>query len=270
MSVRNSFISLIILAITVISGPLQASDLAKEKRWADQVVEGILDGEAVWLQSGDTKFLGIYTENQSEKALGAAIVLHGIGVHPDWPDVVQPLRTELPNHGWATLSIQMPILANDAEQVAYDKLYPEVPGRINAAITYLQKQGIRNIVLVGHSLGGKMAASYLAGGERPIAAMVTIGPQIDAASSVNFLEFIRKIQKPVLDIYGSQDLEKVLNSSTDRALAARKGGNTNYRQIMVTGANHFFQGTEEDLVRHVKSWLSKHGGVSVRMENKGK
>ena len=270
MSARNSFISLILLVISISTSHLQASDLAKEKRWADQIVDGIIDGEAVWLQTEDTKFLGIYTENQSKKTLGAAIVLHGQGVHPDWPDVVQPLRTELPNHGWATLSIQMPILANDAEYADYDKLYPEVPGRINAAIEYLQKQGIRNIVLVGHSMGGKMAASYLTGGERPIAAMVTIGPQIDSSSDIKLLTFISKTKQPVLDIYGSQDLEKVLNSSSDRALAARKGGNENYRQIMVTGANHFFQGAEEDLVRHVKSWLSKHGGVSVRMENKGK
>lgn len=268
MSARNSIISLILLVITVSASNLLASDLAKEKRWADQVVDGIIEGKAVWLEAKGTKFLGIYTENHADKALGAAIVLHGIGVHPDWPDIVQPLRTELPKYGWSTLSIQMPILGNDAKRHEYDALFPEIPGRIDAAVEYLRKQGIRNIVLIGHSLGGEMAASYLAQGDKPIAALVTIGPQIDPVSKINLLDFIGKIKQPVLDIYGSQDLELVLNSATDRALAARKAGNKDYRQIMVTGANHFFQGTEADLIRHVKSWLSKHAGVSIRMENK--
>jgi pimeloyl-ACP methyl ester carboxylesterase len=261
---------MILLAITLPSSSLLASDLAKEKRWSDQVVDSIIDGKAIWLEANGTKFLGIYTENQAEKALGAAIVLHGIGVHPDWPDVVQPVRTELPKYGWSTLSIQMPILVNEADRAAYDAVFPEVPGRLDAAVKYLQKQGIRNIVLIGHSLGAEMASSYLAQGGKPISALVTIGPQIDTVSKNDFLGFIRQIKQPVLDIYGSQDLEKVLNSSTDRALAARKGGNQNYRQIMVTGANHFFQGAEAELVRHIKSWLSKHAGVSVRMENKEK
>ena len=85
-----------------------ASDLAKEKRWADQVVDAILDGEAIWLNDGKSEFLGIYTEAEENKDR-AVIVIHGTGIHPDWPQVVQPLRVGLTEHNWNTLSIQMPV-----------------------------------------------------------------------------------------------------------------------------------------------------------------
>lgn len=236
-----------------------ASDMAKEKRWADQVVDGLIVGDAAWLKAGDNKFLGIYAEHETDKPNGAAIVMHGIGVHPDWPDVIQPLRSELPAHGWATLSIQMPILSNEADYKEYAPLYTEVPARINAAKTFLKKQGYKNIVLIGHSLGSGMAASYLANGGSATA-FVAIGtdaltdfdePRMDHAG------FLSKITIPVLDLYGSQDLEGVRNTAKDRAQAGRKAGNSNYRQVEVTGANHFFQGMEADLVRHVKSWLAQ-------------
>ena len=40
---------LLIAGLLTFSFNLYASDLEKEKRWADQVVDAIIDGEAVWL-----------------------------------------------------------------------------------------------------------------------------------------------------------------------------------------------------------------------------
>ena len=58
-----------LLAISLLSITFNgvASDLAKEKRWADQVVEAIMDGDAVWLNDGKSDFLGIYTEADEDK-----------------------------------------------------------------------------------------------------------------------------------------------------------------------------------------------------------
>ena len=61
---------------------------------------------------------------------------------------------------WNTLSIQMPILPNEAEYPEYAPLYDEVAPRINAAIEYLKKNGSKQIVLIGHSQGAAMTAYY--------------------------------------------------------------------------------------------------------------
>lgn len=104
-----------------------------------------------------------------------------------------------------------------------------------------------------------MAASHLAKNPNGITAFAAIGMAVrdGADPSMDNIGFLEKIKIPVLDLYGSQDLEPVLNSVKDRAQAGRKAGNKDYRQVKVTGANHFFQGLETDLVRRVKSWLAQ-------------
>jgi len=69
-------IRLLIITLAVFSFTTHASDLAKEKRWADQVVDAILDGDAVWLNDGTSEFLGIYTEAEEDKSR-AIIVMTG-------------------------------------------------------------------------------------------------------------------------------------------------------------------------------------------------
>ncbi len=102
---------------------VHSSDLEKEKRWADQIVDAIFDGEPVYLNDGQNDFLSIYTESEDSSKLGM-IVAHGTGIHPDWEQVVQPVRVEMAARGWNTLSIQMPILLNEATYEEYVPLYP--------------------------------------------------------------------------------------------------------------------------------------------------
>jgi len=261
--------SMIFILLGLYSSAVFSSDLAKEKRWADQVVDGIIVGDAVWLQAGNTKFLGIYTENEAEKAKGAIILLHGSGVHPNWPDIIQPLRSELPSYGWATLSIQMPILANDAKYSEYAPLIKDVPARLDAAIDFLNGKFYQNIIIVAHSLGTNMANSYLANNSKRVRAYVAIGmgASKDDPIELNNLKYLEKITLPTLDIYGSEDLETIVKSVKQRQQAARKAGNENYRQVSVLGANHFFNGLDAELIRRVKSWLSNHAGRLPKTED---
>ena len=72
------------------------------------------------LKSG-RKFLAIYTPNP--KAAAGVIVVHGLGLHPDW-GLNGHLRTQLADQGYATLSVQMPVLAADAKAEQYPPLFP--------------------------------------------------------------------------------------------------------------------------------------------------
>ncbi len=240
--------------------PAQASDMDKEKRWEAQIVESLMVGEAVKLKAGATEFLGIFAENTTEKATGGAIILHGIGAHPAWPEVIQPLRTQLPDYGWATLSLQMPILANDAKAEDYVPLFAEVTPRIQAGIDYLKQKGIRNIVIVAHSMGSAMAAYYLS--DKPdasVTAFVGIGmSQLKADPKMDNTLSLRKITLPVLDIYGSRDLPGVTGSAKARQTAANKAANKHYIQLKIEGADHFFNNMDATLVKRVRGWLAKN------------
>ena len=183
------------------------------------------------------------------------IVIHGIGIHPDWETVVQPLRVQLAANGWNTLSLQMPVLANDAEGKDYEPLMKEVPARIDSGIRHLAKEGAKRIVIVAHSMGARMANYYLAHKkvykeaqtETPIIAYVGIG------MNTNNERFIEKIKIPMLDLYGEKDLEGVLKSIDSRKKAGSH--NKGYQQQQVAGANHFFEGQDDDLVSAVMTAL---------------
>ena len=251
-----SFTRLLVISLSLLSFNLYASDLAKEKRWADQVVEAILDGEAVWLNDGKSDFLGIYTEADEDKGR-AVIVMHGTGIHPDWVQVVQPLRVGLTGHNWNTLSIQMPILPNEAEYKDYAPLYDEVAPRIDAAIKYLKENGSEDIVLIGHSQGSAMTVYYLSRSKPDVKGFVAIGTASFAGDPrMDSIKSLEKINLPILDLYGSEDLEEILASAKSRVAAAEKAGNKNYTQKQITG-NHFFDGQEKALVETVADWLDK-------------
>ncbi|MEB8431598.1 DUF3530 family protein [Cocleimonas sp. KMM 6892] len=234
-----------------------ASDLEKEKRWAEQISDSLFDGEAIELNDGSNDFLAIDTR-ADEPSDVAVIVIHGIGIHPDWETVVKPLRVELAEKGWNTLSLQMPVLANDADSEDYEPLMKEVPARIDAGIRYLAKEGAKKVVIVAHSLGARMANYYLshkkvykeAHTETPIIAYIGIGMNTDNE------QFLKNIKIPVLDLYGEKDLEGVLSSTETRKQAASQ--NKGYKQQKIAGANHFFEGHDDDLVNAVVTELQKY------------
>ena len=97
------------------------ADTAREKRWADEIVPQLVVGDAVWLATPrHPRFLALFAE-PSTPTRNAVIVVHGLGVHPDW-NLIGVLRSDLVDHGFATLSVQMPVLAADAARVAYGEV----------------------------------------------------------------------------------------------------------------------------------------------------
>ena len=241
------FVTLLLVALHA-----GATDLLKERRWAEQLRGGLLSGEALTLRTDAQPFFAIDTPATTPRTRGAAILLHGMGAHPDWPEVIHPLRLELPESGWRTLSIQLPVLANEAARDAYAALFPDALARIQAAIDHLRKQEIDNIVIIGHSLGAAMGAAFVAQmgeGEENPKAFVGIGMPAGSEAS------LAKITLPVLDLYGAQDLDGVRASAPLRRQAAHKAGNTHYRQDEIPGADHFFTGLDATLVSRVASWL---------------
>ncbi|MFV1983535.1 MAG: DUF3530 family protein [Thiohalomonadales bacterium] len=263
-------IYLILLCISLNIRLATGSDLEKEQRWAEQISDSIMTGDATWLTVKKHKFLTIFTPAQTAKTLGGVILVHGIGVHPNWTDVIQPLRTELPESGWATLSIQMPVLKNDAELKEYLPLFDEVPARFESAIQFLGTKKITNIIIVSHSFGGTMTSYYLTQKpNNPIKAFVGIGMSShDFDDKFNVVKALGKLKLPILDLYGSRDLKLVIQTAPARATAAKIAANKKYSQIEIVGADHFFSRMDESLVSKVKSWLNKNAIVETQETKK--
>lgn len=234
-----------------------ASDVEKEGRWAEQIVDAVIEGDAVWLHADGHEFLGIYMEAADTNSKFGAIILHGMGAHPDWQQVVYPLRTRLPSRGWRTLSLQMPILRNDARTGDYAALMAEVPPRLEAGVAFLVERGVEVVVIVSHSLGSTMATYYLLAGVREVQGFVGIGMSKGIRQSdVPNATLVADIDIPMLDLYGTEDSAEVRAGVRLREAVRNSGTGAPYRSQAVEGANHFFDGYDDALVSAVNDWLT--------------
>jgi dienelactone hydrolase len=220
------------------------ADYAREKRWADEITPAILVGDPVYLaQKSGHKFLALHAPNAQARA--GVIVVHGMGVHPDW-NLINVLRSQLAEQGYATLSLQMPVLAADAKGEQYPALFPEAAERLQAALNFLRDKGHRKMAIVSHSMGARMVNHFLTNGGA-VDAWACIG-----ISTGSYLQ-AESFKAPVLDIYGDKDFPAVLQNAAKRADAIKRIRGSG--QVSVAGADHYFNGAETELVRHVKRFL---------------
>ena len=244
-----------LLCLLHLSMSVAASDIAREKRLASQIVDSIIDGDAVFLQSGKHEFLSIYTEADEPK--GAALIMHGRGFHPNWTDVAYPLRVGLVEHGWNTLSLQMPVLEKEARYYDYLKIMDEALPRIEAGIDYLKQQGNDKIILIAHSCSVHMTMAWVdAGRMRDIDAFVGIGMgAVDYQQPMKTPFPLEKFSVPVLDVYGEKEYPAVIKGAPERLAAIQKAGNAKSKQVSVPGANHYFTDEGDALLEVVGPWL---------------
>ena len=237
-----------------------ASNLEREKRMADEIVDVILDGDAVFLTTNDHEFLSIYTE--ADEAKGVAIILHGRGFHPDWQDAINPLRVGLAESGWNTLSVQMPVLEKQAKYYDYLPLFAEAIPRIEAAIAYAREQlkennGNNKVVLIGHSCGAHMAMAWAdTESFESIDAYVGIGMgATDYKQPMKHPFPLDKIKVPILDVYAENDYPAVLKMAPQRLAMIKNAGNKKSKQLMVTDSDHYYEDRGDKLTQLISQWL---------------
>jgi pimeloyl-ACP methyl ester carboxylesterase len=220
-----------------------AADYVREKKWADEVVPGIVVGDPVYLElNHGHKFLTLLTEVKDAKV--GLVVIHGLGIHPDW-NMVGTLRSQLAEKGYTTLSIQMPVLENDAKAEAYLALFSEAEERIGVAVAFLKAKGYKKVALVSHSMGSAMSLRYVEGNQSKLLAWASLG----IGQGLDY----SKVSIPVLDMYGENDLPPVLEMAKKRAASLKKSAKS--RQLVVPKSDHFYNNHEAEMVHEVKQFL---------------
>ncbi len=231
----------------------QAPDYAREARWADQVVPSLMVGEAVYLTTSErAHVLALFTPADGV-AHGSVVLLHGLGLQPDY-GIVGELRAALAARGYATLSVQMPVLAADALPQEYAALMPLAGDRIDAAVAWLRDRRLAPTAIVAHSLGAAMANAWLA---RPQHASV------DAFVALGMgVPFAAQRLPPVLDVTAEHDLPAVLASAPLRALALPRESCS--ATLRVEGADHFLGGHANELADAIAAFLARAAGAGCR------
>jgi len=223
-----------------------AADHAREARWAQEIIPTLVVGDAVYLDTAARpKVLAILTR-PSGPAKGGVVVVHGLGVHPDW-GLIGGLRTRLADAGYVTLAVQMPVLAAEATRDDYRTTLPEAGERLAAALRYLRGTGLAKIAIVSHSMGATMVDTFLAQPDAPpIDAWVPVGM---------FGAFAVSPQEPVLDVVAERDFAEVLSAATQRAPTMPKDACS--RQVTIVDTDHYFDNRQKELAAAIATFLGR-------------
>lgn len=235
-----------------------ATDIEREAEFARLIGEHPESGEVIRLDAENKKFLTIYTETPQPDTIYAAILLHDKDGYPDQKPLIHSLRTTLPRHQWATLSIQAPVREKGAQNSDYLSLFPELISRLKAANDYLKSRKIENVVLIGHGLGALMALYGETQLKDQFKAIVAISlPVMDEEiqSEYRTAELLKKIDVPVLDLYGGRDRPEIIITANKRLLAAKE--NKGYRQDRLEFEKTYAPDDEKLIVKRVYSWLRR-------------
>lgn len=233
-----------ILALSgmILAAHAMASDYAREERLATEIVPAVLDAEPVRLaQANGHRFLGLYAN--VPKARGAIVLVHGLGVHPDF-GIIGYLRSHLAEQGYATLSVQMPVLAKEAMAGDYVATFPEASERIGAALDWLKAHGHTRLWLVSHSLGGRQTRAYLLG--HPA------GPAGGWASLSTGFDDFSGLKLPILDLSAERDHLPVLQMQAQRKASLAHPRSV---QMQLADTDHFYDGREAAVLERVLAWL---------------
>ena len=112
---------------------------------------------------------------------------------------------------------------------------------------YLRAKGVAKIAIVSHSLGASMADAFLA---RPGA------PAIDAWAPVGMYgAFAVAPKEPVLDVVAETEIVPVSASAPARIRTLPRDACS--RQVMIAGADHYFEYRQKELVAAIATFLRR-------------
>jgi pimeloyl-ACP methyl ester carboxylesterase len=180
----------------------------------------------------------------------ALILCHGRGKHPTWK-VVNPLRKGVhASLGWHTLSLQMP--AEDKNRKKYAEDFPAAFETIMQNIAFLRNEkGVTTIYLMGHSMGSRMASAFVAENpESSIKGLIVAGIRNNGGYPLDGKQNLERISIPILDVWGGGD-----SKDYDAAKEREELVSATYTQVKIPGANHKFDGYDDEFVAAVVEWL---------------
>ena len=258
---RRYWLTILAVLLALPAFPGHSSDRDREDRLVEEIEANLFDGELISLMPGADSFAAVQMASQTDTTRGGVILLHGRGFHADWPENIGPLRVGLSEAGWHTLSLQLPVLEKSAKYFDYLPVLPEVLPRIDAALAHLKAENISPIVLLAHSCGAHMAMLWMEQyADQDIDAFIGIGMgATDYQQPMRHPFPFASLKVPVLDLYGELDYPAVHRLAPERLQLINHGGNPLSKQVVATGADHYFSDNSELLTKEVSDWLDSLG-----------
>jgi len=254
----NRFWKMVATCLTGLASyhPALANDTTHAPLSADALSTRPSAGESLWLEAAGRKFPALYREAITKETRGGVILLHRLNASPDAKDILQPLRSRLPERGWNSLALQTPSREAGADWQGHRALLPEAVERIRAGVAYLQAQESDPIALVGYESGALMVLHYLAeAADRTVIGTAIIDPPVTGVAEQDeaSLADLGKINVPLLDILSTR--KGALSSEAVQTRKRIMKNNNGYRQIAIANPDSGLRDVEDLLINRIQGWL---------------
>ncbi len=83
--------------------------LAGEERDMKLLAAQLPEESAVWLNSSSENFLSIYEPDRTGSPFGVLLIIHDEGQHANWPHNIEAIRNTMPEYGWGSLTLSLPL-----------------------------------------------------------------------------------------------------------------------------------------------------------------
>ena len=237
----------------VSASDLRQPDYERESLIYNQNLTDIFDGEIKFIDYEFGRF-PVIEINDSKKT--AILYLHGRGLSPNDNNLAYPIRTQL-SDAYNTFSIQLPVLAKGAKYYDYLEIFYESDQRIKSSLEYIEKKH-DNLIIIAHSCGVHMLMSYidnynLSSGIK-LLVLISSGAVDKGQSMPNEYPY-KKINIPILDIYGEYDFNLVIKEANDRYKNIKIISSLS-EQYKIKSSSHYHEDGADRIIEIVKKWLS--------------
>ena len=178
------------------------------------------------------------------------LLLHGRGLYPNEPLVMNPIREGLESE-YNIFSIQLPVLEKGATYYEYQKIFSYSNERISAALKKIYSE-YGKVTVIAHSCGAHMLSSYLySRGGKYLDSVVLLGAgAVDKGQTAIFYDYSKEDFR-LLNIYGEFDHNSVLKHND--YLISLKSKNITYQ--VVSDADHYYRDQSQSVLLILKKWL---------------
>tara|TARA_A100001035_G_scaffold47717_1_gene34336 strand:- start:2388 stop:3155 length:768 start_codon:yes stop_codon:yes gene_type:complete len=224
-------------------------DYARETSLNYQSESTSFDSEFTTLLSNKgEKFNLLYHENESEDQ--AILLLHGRGLYPNEPLVMNPL-IEILNKEYNVYSIQLPVLKKNATYSEYVKLFSYSDSRIKKTLNYIETTSSK-VIVIAHSCGAHMLSSFLKKYQNKIHKVILIsaGAVDKDQTPLPYYDY-SLFDGQILNILGDKDHNSVKHFAEYILSLNIK----NFQNIIISDAGHYYKGKISSLATQVNKWL---------------
>ena len=227
-------------------------DYDREQNINEQITSYVFDSDIIELKNNlEDKFNIISSFNSSDSSI---LLLHGRGLHPTEPNLINPLRLDFLEDGHNIYSLQLPVLKKGKTYYDYHKIFRYSDARILSAIKYIES---KNIIIIAHSCGVHMLLSFINSNSiENISGIVMLGAgAVDKDQDILDDVDLSEYQVPILNIYGEYDHESVKAFADNLKIKFLSESNDSLKTIEVKDADHNYSNKTYILIESVKQWL---------------